>query len=64
VPSIEKTGALPSSVRFSHKTKGTATIAGTPRAAGTYRLTFRARSGSGKASSAVTQAFTLTVDTG
>jgi hypothetical protein len=62
VPSIEKRGALPKAVRFSHRTRGAAILAGTPRTAGTYRLTITATSGSGKASSVATQAFTLTVD--
>jgi hypothetical protein len=62
VPSIEKTGVLPKAVRFSHKVKGTATIAGTPRTAGTYRLTITATSGSGKEKSIARQAFTLTIE--
>ena len=63
-PAIGKLGALPKGVSFAHGTKGSATIAGTPRKAGIYRLTITARSGSGQASSRVTQAFTLTVATG
>ena len=61
-PSIGERGKLPKAVGFSRETKGTAIIAGSPRAAGTYRLTITATSGSGKARSVVTQAFTLTVE--
>jgi alpha-tubulin suppressor-like RCC1 family protein len=59
VPKITRTGRLPSGVRFTAHSNGTATITGTPgrSAAGPYPLTFTARNSAGN----VTQAFTLTV---
>jgi PKD repeat protein len=58
-PTITKTGALPSGVKFTDDGDGTATISGTPRkaAAGVYPLTLTARNKNGTA----TQAFTLIV---
>jgi PKD repeat protein len=58
-PTITRTGRLPSDVRFTDQSDGTATISGTPSnaAAGVYPLTLTARNKYGTA----TQAFTLTV---
>jgi hypothetical protein len=58
-PTITAAGRLPSGVRFTDHTNGTATITGTPRnaAAGAYSLTLTAENKYGTA----TQAFTLTV---
>ena len=58
-PKITKTGRLPSGVKFTRDSNGTATISGTPSgmAAGVYPLTLTARNPTGTA----TQAFTLTI---
>jgi Bacterial Ig domain/FG-GAP-like repeat/Putative Ig domain/FG-GAP repeat len=61
VPSLTQTGALPASVTFVDNGNGTATLAGTPTAAGTFPITITATNGVG---SAATQTFTLTVQTG
>jgi hypothetical protein len=55
---ITKTGALPSGVTFTDNGNGTATIAGTPTAAGSFPITITAGNG---ASTDATQSFTLTV---
>ncbi|MGN6413243.1 beta strand repeat-containing protein, partial [Flexivirga sp.] len=55
---ITKTGALPPGVSFTDNGDGTATLAGTPTAAGAFPLTITARNG---ATIENTQAFTLTV---
>jgi YVTN family beta-propeller protein len=61
-PTISRTGRLPSGLRFTDHSNGTATISGTPRnaAAGVHSLTLTARNKYGTA----TQAFTLTVTRG
>jgi hypothetical protein len=56
---ITKTGALPSGVTFTNNNDGTATLAGTPVASGTWPITITAGNG---VSTAATQAFTLTVN--
>ena len=60
VPSLTKTGALPSGVTFTDNGNGTATISGVPKATlgGTYIVTITARNSQGT----VTQTFTLTLD--
>jgi hypothetical protein len=55
---ITKTGALPAGVSFTDNGDGTATIAGTPTAAGSFPITITAGNG---ASTDATQSFTLTV---
>jgi large repetitive protein len=57
VPSLTKTGALPSGVTFDDNGNGTATISGVPKATqgGTYVVTITARNGQGT----VTQTFTV-----
>ncbi len=59
VPTITKTGSLPSGVTFTANTDGTATIGGTPAAGwnGNYFLTITARNSVGS----VQQSFVLTV---
>ena len=59
VPTITKTGSLPSGVTFTANTDGTATISGTPADGwnGTYFLTITARNSLGS----VQQSFVLTV---
>jgi large repetitive protein len=61
MPTLSKTGALPSGVTFVDNGDGTATLGGTPGAGtgGTYSLTITAHNGVG---SDATQSFTLTVD--
>jgi hypothetical protein len=54
--SLSETGALPTGVTFTDNHDGTATIAGTPTAAGTYPITI-----TGVGSSTAKQSFTLTV---
>ena len=58
-PNLSETGALPSGLRFSASTNGTATISGTPATtdSGIYSFTITAKNSTGTAS----QAFTLTV---
>jgi hypothetical protein len=62
IPTLTKTGALPSGVTFSDNGDGTATLAGTPATGteGSYSLTVTAGNGVG---SAATQTFTLAVTT-
>jgi hypothetical protein len=55
---ITKTGSLPAGVTFTDNGDGTATIAGTPTAAGAFPITITASNG---ASTDATQSFTLTV---
>jgi hypothetical protein len=55
---ITKTGTLPAGVTFTDNGDGTATIAGTPTAAGAFPLTLTASNG---ATTDATQSFTLTV---
>jgi hypothetical protein len=60
VPSLAKTGALPSGVTFDDNGNGTATISGVPKATqgGTYVVTITAKNDQGT----VTQTFTLTLN--
>jgi hypothetical protein len=55
---LTRTGALPVGVSFTDNGNGTATIAGTPTAAGSFPITITASNG---ATADATQAFTLTV---
>lgn len=64
MPSISKKGKLPKSVRFALRGKGSASLSGRPKKAGSYHLVIRAASGTGKATSVTTQTFTLTVSSG
>jgi hypothetical protein len=57
-PTLDRAGGLPGGVTFTSNGDGTATLAGTPTAAGSFPLTFTARNTTGTAS----QAFLLTVD--
>src|SRR5262249_25866466 len=59
VPTLTKTGTLPSGVTFTDNGNGTATIAGTPAmtAVGVYTLTLKAKSTAGT----TTQSLTLTI---
>jgi len=61
IPSISKTGSLPTGVSFSDNSNGTATLSGTPAAntGGVYPLTFRASNG---LAPDATQTFMLTVN--
>ncbi len=59
IPSLSESGSLPGGVTFTDKGDGTATLAGTPTAAGTFTLTITAHNGYG---SDATQTFTLTVN--
>ncbi len=61
VPSLTKTGTLPSGVTFTDNGNGTATLAGTPATGtgGSYPFTITAQNGIG---TNATQSFTLTVD--
>ncbi|MDQ1741215.1 MAG: large repetitive protein, partial [Pseudonocardiales bacterium] len=56
---ITKTGTLPAGVTFTDNGDGTATIGGTPTAAGTFPITIKASNG---VAPDATQAFTLTVN--
>jgi hypothetical protein len=56
---ITTTGTLPAGVRFTDNGDGTATIAGTPTAAGSFPITITASNG---VAPDATQAFTLTVN--
>ncbi|MCC7181484.1 MAG: VCBS repeat-containing protein [Acidobacteria bacterium] len=58
-PSLSSSGALPAGVTFTSHADGTATLAGTTVAGGTYPLTITADNGIGPAAA---QAFVLTVD--
>ena len=58
-PALSETGALPSGVTFVNNDDGTATLAGTPAAGGTYPLSITASNG---VSPNASQSFTLTVD--
>ena len=58
-PTLAESGSLPSGVTFHDNGDGTATLAGTASAAGTFPITFTANNGVG---SAATQNFTLTVN--
>jgi hypothetical protein len=55
---LSRTGTLPGGVSFTDNGDGTATLAGTPTAAGSFPITITASNG---ASTDATQAFTLTV---
>jgi hypothetical protein len=57
VPNVTHTGSVPG-LTYTNNGNGTATLAGTPRTAGTYPLTITARNSTG----AATQTFTLTVN--
>ena len=57
-PTLSETGALPSGVTFTDNADGTATLAGTTRAAGDFPVTITAHNGYGADG---TQTFTLTV---
>ena len=58
-PALSENGALPSGVTFTDNHNGTATLAGTATATGTFPITITASNGIG---TAATQAFTLTVN--
>ncbi len=58
-PTLNESGTLPGGVTFTDNGNGTATIAGTTGAAGSFPITITAHNGVG---SDATQAFTLTVD--
>ena len=57
-PTVSESGALPGGVTFTDNGNGTATLSGTPTAAGTYPLTLTAANG---VLPNATQSFTLTV---
>ncbi len=57
-PALDRAGALPAGVTFTDNGDGTATLAGTPTAAGSFPLTFTARN----TAATTSQAFVLTVD--
>ena len=59
VPTLSESGALPSGVLFTDNGDGTATLAGTPGAAGNFPITITAHNGFGPDA---TQSFTLTVN--
>ena len=59
VPTLSVIGALPPGLHFTDNGDGTATISGTPTAAGTYGVTLRARN---RTSPAATEALTITVN--
>ena len=59
VPTLSESGALPSGVLFTDNGDGTATLAGTPGAAGTFPISITAHNGFGPDA---TQPFTLTVN--
>jgi hypothetical protein len=61
VPAITSKGALPGSLTFMNNGDGTATIGGTPRAAGVFHFTVRSRFGKHADKYIVMQSFTLTV---
>ena len=63
VPTISKTGTLPTGLRFVAHHNGTASISGTPHVTrlGMYRLTIKATFGTGKTKKIVTQVLKLTV---
>ncbi len=56
---ITETGALPAGVTFTNNNNGTATLAGTPSAGGTFPITITANNG---VTPNATQSFTLTVN--
>jgi len=58
LPALTETGALPGNVTFTDHGDGTATLAGTPSASGTFTLTLKATN----VVSSTNQTFTLTVD--
>ena len=58
-PTVSESGALPGGVTFTNNGNGTATLSGTPTAAGTYPLTLTAANG---VLPNATQSFTLTVN--
>ncbi len=57
-PALSESGALPGGVTFTDNGNGTATLAGTPTATGTFNITITAASG---VAPNATQSFTLTV---
>lgn len=59
VPTIGRTGTLPTGVTFTDNGNGTGTLAGTPTQSGTFPLTFTPTNAAGSGSG---QAFTLTVN--
>jgi hypothetical protein len=63
VPSITKSGALPTGLRLVRNHDGTATISGKATTAGTTHFTVDATFGAGRTKSVVSQTFSLTVDT-
>ncbi|HXN09804.1 MAG TPA: hypothetical protein VN859_01070, partial [Steroidobacteraceae bacterium] len=60
-PSVAQSGALPTGVSFIDNHDGTATLSGTPGAAGTFNLSLSASNGVG---AAAVQSFTLSVSGG
>jgi hypothetical protein len=62
VPSIKKSGKLPSGVTLKNDKNGTATISGTPKKAGTYTFTITATFGKNATKYVANQSFTLTVN--
>jgi len=58
-PSLRETGTLPSGVIFTDNGNGTATLSGSPLAAGSYPITITAHNG---VTADATQSFTLTVN--
>lgn len=55
---------MPKHLTFTNNGNGTATISGTPKKAGVTHLTIKAVFGTGSNKYIVSQAFTLTVDSG
>jgi predicted outer membrane repeat protein len=64
VPTITEKGALPKKLTFTNNDNGTATISGKPKTMGVYHLTITATFWKGTNKYVVSQAFTLTVDSG
>jgi hypothetical protein len=64
VPTIVVKGTLPKHLTLTNDGNGTATISGTPKKAGVAHLTIKAVFGSDSNKYVVSQAFTLTVDSG
>jgi hypothetical protein len=64
VPTISEKGTLPKKLTFTDNGDGTATISGKPKTPGVYHLTITATFGKGSNKYVVSQAFTLTVNSG
>jgi virginiamycin B lyase len=64
LPTITKKGRLPQGLSFTDNGDGTATIGGTPSKIGTRHIRIRARFGTGRTKTVVTQVWALTVSAG